>query len=34
VWLYYKKKLDLEKKKEVLNSLIDELLNKIGLKND
>jgi hypothetical protein len=34
VWLYYKKKLDLEKKKEVLNSLIDELLKKIGLKND
>jgi hypothetical protein len=32
VWLYYKKKLDLEKKKEVLNSLIDELLNKIGVK--
>lgn len=31
---YTIKKIGFRKKKEVLNSLIDELLNKIGLKND
>jgi len=31
---YTIKKIGFRKKKEVLNSLIDELLKKIGLKND